>query len=102
MAIYVWFGYNSFKPYGIYKNEWKNKFKYTAPKRFRKNDIFGLTVDFTKDTLTIYHNHKIAEEVSMSGHKLIVPVFSMYEPGEQLQVLQCNVILKQNKTNILV
>ena len=95
MSIYVWNGYQSFKPYGILKNKWKNKFKYYTKERFGMNDIFGLTVDFEQDTLTIYHNHKIAETVSMGGYKLIIPAFSMYAVHEQLEVTRCNVYYKK-------
>ena len=54
---------------------------YKPPKRFNKGDIFGLTVDFKKDTLTLYHNYKFVQTISMKGHKIITSACSIYHPG---------------------
>jgi len=62
---------------------------YRAPTNLKVGDTMRMIVDFTKDTVTLRHNGKMAAICPLYGHKEITPAFSLGLQGEEIEVLSC-------------
>jgi len=62
---------------------------YRAPTNLKAGDTMRMIVDFTKDTVTLRHNGKMAAICPLYGHKEITWAFSFGPQGEEIEVLSC-------------
>lgn len=63
---------------------------YRAPTNLKAGDTFRMIVDFSKDTVTLRHNGKMAAICPLYGHKEITLAFSFGQQGEEIEVLSCD------------
>ena len=64
---------------------------YQSKQPFNDNDTFIFIYNFILNKLTIYHNNKIADIISINYHyKQITPIFSLYGSGNQeIEITKC-------------
>ena len=94
-------GNKSIKKYsvGIYISQYNNNYfihdqnnngkelKSRSIKPFKQNDIFNLIINFKKKSFVIYHNDNKSKKHPLYECNQIIPAFSLYHLGEQIEVI---------------
>ena len=90
VGIYVYHYRDTFTLYDKNDCAGLQTLNYKSPKFFAINDIFILSFDFIENTLTIYHNDNKCDTIELQKHTKIIPAFSLYYPGTQIEILKCD------------
>eukprot|EP01084_Bolivina_argentea_P152385 265836_1 len=86
VGCHVYVGCNDFMIYN--KDHPQGHCSSCVDGNFDEGDIFIMSFNFKKDTFVIYWNGKKAHSMSLNGAKMVIPAFSLYRRGEEIEILK--------------
>eukprot|EP01084_Bolivina_argentea_P088006 158876_1 len=91
IGIHVYPGGGGGYEQGLYcydKNDQSKKLSYAPSNAFKSGDIFTISFNFMDNQFTIHHNDLIAEILSLNDCKQIALAFSLYDMGDQIEIIK--------------